>query len=341
MKNKRILYLLFILIISITACNRSKQQGSKNRYPTIGSIKMMDAEAKDIIDEDAYIEVLDSGFVWTEGPLWVASDSMLLFSDVPANTVYKWKEGKKSEIYLKPSGYEGQKLQGKEPGSNGLILNAEGKLTLAQHGNHQIAYMDSPLNSPVPRFVTLAKTYEGKRLNSPNDVIQDREGNYYFTDPIYGLSKPEDQELLYTGIYKLAQDGTLSLLVDSVVAPNGLALTNDERFLLVSNSYRTKPYLYEFELGSDSIIGGRIVYDFSSEMIDDGDVPDGLKVDKKGNIFISGPQGLWILNKEYKPIAQLVLPHAISNCWLANNDQTLYITGSDKVLRLKLNSQKE
>lgn len=320
------------------ACSNGSKNDSVINYPTIGSISILDDEALDLINPHSNIELLDSGFVWTEGPVWVDSDSMLLFSDVPTNKIYKWTEGKKSEVYLYPSGYTGVKTQGKEPGSNGLLINQEGRLTIAQHGNHQLAYMDTPLDNPVPRFIILAKNYHCNRLNSPNDLIQDKKGNYYFTDPIYGLEKPEDQELPFTGVYKLSADGNLTLLVDSIIAPNGLALTKDEKFLLVSNSYRTKAYLYEFELNSDSshIEKGRIVYDFTSYVMDDGDVPDGLKVDINGNIFVTGPDGLWIFNKRYKPIARLILPDAASNCWLADNDKTLYITGSDKILRLRL-----
>lgn len=339
MKLAKTLLSTFILLISITACNSPAKKDVNQNYPTIGSIRIIDDEAKKLLNIDAPIEVLDSGFVWTEGPLWIEADSTLLFSDVPANTIYKWKEGKKSEVYLTPSGYTGEKpFTGKEPGSNGLILNNDKKLALAQHGNHQIAYMDAPLNAPSPKFVTLANAYEGKRINSPNDLIQDRSGNYYFTDPIYGLEKPEDQELPFMGIYKLSTDGKLTLLVDSVLSPNGLALTNDEKYLLVTNSDNAKSCLYEFELSpnSDKVVAGRIVRNFTPDIKGRKDVPDGFKIDKQGNIFASGPEGLLILNKDYKHIAQLVLPIAVSNCWLADNDKTLYITASDKILRLRL-----
>ena len=129
----------------------------------------------------------------------------------------------------------------------------------------------------------------------------------------------------------------MQLLTDTVSNPNGIALTNDEKHLLVANSFAKEAYLYDFEIDADGTLkNGRIVHDFTDRIKNNGDIPDGLKIDKKGNIFISGPQGLWILNAAYKAIAHLELPHAISNCWLSEDNKTLFITGSDKILRLKL-----
>lgn len=329
--------LLSICTISTLGCIDSTT--SNQIFNSIGEVKFLDKEAFAILNDNASIEVIDSGYVWAEGPLWLERNSSLLFSDVVQNRIYQWKEGEDTKVYLEPAGLsDNVPYDGREPGSNGLILNANGQLVIAQHGNRQLALMDADLANPQPKFKTIVDNYNGMRLNSPNDVIQDKQGNYYFTDPTFGLANSQKAELPHRGVYKLTNSNELHLLVADLDGPNGIALTKDEKYLLVTNSSHTKGILHEFELdhSNNSVLYRRDVYDFSTEIINHEDVLDGLTIDDRGNIYITGPQGLWILNKKYKPIARLIVPQAISNCTLSKDQKTLYLTSTDKILRVKL-----
>lgn len=307
---------------------------------TTGSIERIDASINSIISETAQVEILAEGYDWSEGPVWIASQKMLLFSDVPKNTVYKWTEEKGAEVYLTPSGYTGSEpSQRKEPGSNGLALDAEGYLVLCQHGDRRVARMDSFLNNPAPAFVTLVDNYEGKLLNSPNDVVFRSNGDFFFTDPPYGLpTQREDdpmKEIPFQGVYKVSTDGQVTLLVDSITRPNGIALTPDEKTLIVANSDPQKPIWYAFDLTeNDSLVNQRIFYDATGEK--EGGLPDGFKIDKQGNVFASGPGGVWIFSKEGKVLGKIKLPANTSNCALADDDKTLYITCDMYLLRVKM-----
>src|SRR5687768_12552633 len=186
----------FLSLIILIACN--SEQKSKNQemnYKTIGSIERYDTALDNIISANAAIEVLADGFEWSEGPLWVEKYNMLLFSDVPMNTIYKWTEEKGKEVYLKPSGYTGTEPSlSKEPGSNGLTFDKNGNLVLCQHGNRQMARMDAPLDKPEAKFITLADKYNGKRFSSPNDAVFNSAGELFFTDPPYGLQTQDDSD---------------------------------------------------------------------------------------------------------------------------------------------------
>ncbi|KKL77687.1 hypothetical protein LCGC14_2032420, partial [marine sediment metagenome] len=193
------------------------------------SIEIMDDEALAIIDPNSEIEIIGSGFEWTEGPLWIQEGNYLLISDIPKNKIFKIdSEGKTSE-YVHPSGYSGEGVYGNEPGSNGLLLNQQGDLVLLQHGDRRVAKMKTPINNPKPEYETLTDQYEGKKFNSPNDGVFDSDGNLYFTDPPYGLPKLMDdprKELDFQGVFCLTTHGEL-ILVDKLTRPNGIALSPD------------------------------------------------------------------------------------------------------------------
>ncbi|MCW3106225.1 MAG: gluconolactonase, partial [Segetibacter sp.] len=224
---------------------------SCNKHKTIGTIERSDPSLYSIISPGNEPEIIADGFTWTEGPLWIEDKKMLLFSDVFANKVYKWTEEKGAEVYLTSSGYTGTAKRAGELGSNGLLLNKEGKLVLCQHGNRQIARMDAELNNPKPVYTALANNYQAKKLNSPNDAAFHSNGDLYFTDPPYGLEKRMSdplKEITFQGVYKTKPSGEVILLCDSLTRPNGIAFFPGEKTLLVANSDSAKPYWYSFDV---------------------------------------------------------------------------------------------
>lgn len=332
MLTKKILFsfLFFILLLSCAT----------NKPASEGNIERIDAALDGIVDAQAKIEIIAEGFEWSEGPLWLEEENMLLFSDVPTNTIYKWTEEGEKEIYLQPSGYTGSIKRGGETGSNGLLLNKERKLVICQHGNRQIAQMEAPLIQPQPQFIPIANTYEGKKFNSPNDAVYNKEGILFFTDPPYGLEKNmEDagKEIPFQGVYKVTTNGTVVLLTDTITRPNGIALTPNEKQIIIANSDSLKPIWYQYDLGPENTLtNGKIFYDATAASKEEEGMPDGLKIDKSGNIFATGPGGVWIFNKDAKLLGKIKFPHKTSNCAFSKDEKTLFVTADNYVLRIKL-----
>lgn len=325
--------LLIVVCQFLPACQTESKQSA-------GSIERLDPGLDSIISEDVPIEVIAEGFNWSEGPLWVEDEKMLLFSDVPENKVYKWTEDGGLKPYLSPSGYTGAAPRGGETGSNGLLLNEKGQLVLCQHGDRRLAVMDAPLNDPAPEFIPVADNYQGKKFNSPNDAVMRSNGDFFFTDPPYGMEKrAEDpaREIPFHGVYKAGKDGRAELLTDSITRPNGIALTPDEKTLIIANSDPGKAIWYTFELdGGDSLVNPGILWNVTAEGKSEAGLPDGLKIDGEGTVFASGPGGVWIFGKDRKLLGKIKLPVVASNCALADNDRTLYITADSLVLRVKM-----
>jgi gluconolactonase len=265
---------------------------------------------------------------------------MLLFSDVPTNKVYKWTESKGAELYLTPSGYTGKTARGGEMGSNGLTLSKDNKLTLCQHGNRQLAWMDAPLSDPKPVFRTIINNYQSKKFNSPNDLVYRSNGDLFFTDPPYGLEKNMDdplKEMPFQGVYCVKPSGEIKLLIDSITRPNGIALTPDQKTLIIANSDSTKAYWYAFDLdANDSLIHPRIFYNAEEARLKEKGNPDGMKIDKNGTVFATGPGGVWIFDQNAKVLGRIRIPGAVSNCAFSPDEKTLYITADMFVLRLKM-----
>jgi gluconolactonase len=323
--------LFFIVLLSLFSCKVADEA------KTIGSVERIDASLDNLIDPSATLEVLSEGYEWSEGPLWVDSEKMLLFSDVPMNTVYKWTEENGTEVYLRPSGYTGERSSNSaEEGSNGLALDGTGKLVLCQHGDRRLAVMDAPLNAPQATFSTLADQYNGKKFNSPNDVAIRRDGAYFFTDPPYGLPENVTQEIPFQGVYKLS-DGTVTLLVDSLTRPNGLAFSPDEKTLVIANSDPAKAIWYAFDLtANDSLVNGRTFHNATAAAKTEPGLPDGLKIDQQGNIFATGPGGVWIFSKDGKLLGKIKVPVPTANCAFSADEKTLFLTADNYVLRLKM-----
>ena len=212
---------------AIAACSllgfvAASQAQEKAAYPTLGSIERLDPRFDKLVPLNARVERIADGFDWSEGPVWDRSRKVLLFSDVPMNTVFQWQEGKGVSIFLKPSGYTGSVPRGGEPGSNGLNMDQDGRLILCQHGDRRVARLEADKT-----FKTLADNYMGKRFNSPNDSVYNAKGDLYFTDPPYGLLKlnaDPAKELEWNGVYRIsASDGTVTLLTKEMTFPNGIA----------------------------------------------------------------------------------------------------------------------
>lgn len=332
--------ILIAFILPMAAACNNAQQPQQMKYNTTGSIERLDVALDTIIDINTTAEIIAEGFEWSEGPLWIESEKMLLFSDVPTNTVYKWTEENGTEVYLQPSGYTGaEPSQSKEPGSNGLLLDNAGNLVLCQHGNRQMARMDAPLSTPDSAFVTLAAHYGGKRFNSPNDAVYNSEGELFFTDPPYGLPTQNDddpaKEIAFNGVYKVNRNGEVILLADSITRPNGIAFFPGEKKLLVACSDPNAANWYLLD-AANSTANPALFYSATDEREGLKGLPDGLKIDKNGTVFASGPGGVWIFNSDGKLLGKIKLDEAASNVALTPDEKTLYITNDGYVLRIKL-----
>ncbi len=307
----------------------------QTNYPTLGKIIRLDPKLDNILDKDAKIEVLATGFVWTEGPLWIKDGKYLLFNDIPQNTVFKWKEDEGVTPFLKPSGYTGTGKYSNEPGSNGLTLNNKGELISCEHGDRRVSIM--PLSGGGKR--TLADNYQGKRLNSPNDVVQKSDGSYYFTDPPYGLPQQEKDLLRETpicGVYRVTPDGKISLLISDLTRPNGLAFSPDEKTLYVAQSDPEKAIIMAYPVQADGSLGkGKPLHDATADVATLKGLPDGLRVDKNGILFATGPGGVRILSPEGKLLGRIDTGEATANCAFGDDGSTLYITADMYLCRIK------
>jgi gluconolactonase len=292
-----------------------------------------------IITPGAQAEKLAEGFIWSEGPVWVADIHSLLFSDVPSNAIYSWNEKEGIKLWLKPSGYSGAGFYSREPGSNGLLLDAKGRLVLCQHGNRQMARMATPVEKPSAQFEVLANTYNGKKFNSPNDAAYDDKGDLYFTDPPYGLAKQmqdSSKEIAWQGVYKVKNDGSVILLLDSLTRPNGIAFFPGHKSLLVANSDPAKAIWYRYDIAFDQLTNGTIFFDATTKDKSLRGLPDGLKIDSIGNVFASGPGGIFIFNNTGKKLGLIKLEQAASNVALSPDEKILYITYHQYLLQVKM-----
>lgn len=298
-----------------------------------GSIARLDPGLDAIVAPDAPIEKVASGFQFTEGPVW-HPDGYLLFSDPNANTIYRLTSDGDLSVYRTHSGYTGADVAAYgQPGSNGLALDREGRLTIDEHGNRRVTRLEKNGTLTV-----LADRYEGKRLNSPNDLVYRSDGALYFTDPPFGLPKFFDdpkKELPYSGLF-LLKDGKLTLLSNELTGPNGLAFSPDERFLYVDNWDEKKKVVMRYPVRPDGTLGAGAVF-FDMKNAPEPEALDGLKVDSRGNLFVSGPGGVWILSPEGKHLGTIKGPELAANFVLGGDDRkTLYLTARTGVYRLHL-----
>ena len=300
-----------------------------------GKITRYDAALDEVIATDAQIERLADGFTWTEGPVWIEAGRYLLFSDVPENRVYRWTEDRKVTVFLEPSGYDGPPLPGiREAGANGLHLDGQGKLLLADSGSRLIARLDLA----TKRKQTLAASYEGKRFNSPNDIARKRDGTIFFTDPPYGLERLNDsplKELSFNGVYRLDRNGEVRLIDASLSFPNGIALAPDERTLYVANSDPDRPIWMRYALDANGNVTSRTVFADASDLMGAGapGLPDGMTVAASGHVFATGPGGVIVFTPEGKRLGRIETGTAIANCAFGD-DGTLYLTSHKMLARV-------
>jgi len=308
--------------------------------PTVGQIERLDPALDALIAPDAKIEQLATGFDWSEGPVWRASGRYLLFSDIPKNTIYKWQDSTGLSVFLRPAGYTGDNPPGRELGSNGLTLDANDSLVMADHGNRQVAR----LNEAKFTKTTLADRYQGKRLNSPNDLVYRSNGDLYFTDPPYGLkgqNADPAKELKFNGVYRLTPSGELTLLTTELTYPNGLAFSPDEKTLYIANSDPKKAIWMAYDVRPDGTIGnGRVFFD-ATALVSPAKpgLPDGMKVDRSGNLFASGPGGIFVISPAGKHLGTIVTGQPTANCAFGDDGSTLYMTANDRLLRLRLKTK--
>lgn len=318
------------LTLLMIGCNRSTND-----------IENIDKKVYDVFDERFHefidirqtFKIIGEGYKWSEGPTWDRKRGALYFTDVPSNIAYEWRAGTKVKEFLNPSGAAG--LSGfREAGANGLLYNRSGKLLICNHGKRAIQEMDIE----TKQRKTLISKFKGKAFNSPNDLIESKAGDIYFTDPPYGLEGLDEsplKELSYNGVYKLTRDGRVTLLADTLTFPNGVALSPDEKTLYISQSDPNAIHIYKLDLNSINS-KPELWVDLSSYANQDSPgLPDGMAVDINGNIFATGPGGIFIITPLGEILGRIKTGKGSANCAFGEDGQTLFITNHDRVIKLR------
>jgi gluconolactonase len=289
-----------------------------------------------LVAADGQPEQVADGFQWAEGPVWDRRQNCLFFSDVKANRLYRWTAGAGAEQYLAPSGWQGpEAFPGPEPGSNGLAIDAEGRLVICEHGDRRIRRREAD-----GTMTLLVDRYQGRRLNSPNDLVFRSDGWLYFTDPCYGLPErtaDPARELPFAGVFRLSPEGELELLVDELGGPNGLAFSPDERTLYLSNNDPAHSAWLAYDVdAAGRLANGRLLRDARDFRRDRPGSPDGLKVDREGHIFAAGPGGVYVLAPDGEHLGTILTHSRTGNVAWGEDGSTLFICAESRILRLPL-----
>jgi gluconolactonase len=324
----------FVLLSAAVLVPMAEAQRTTN-YPTLGRIIREDPRLDQLLAPDAHIEILATGFAWAEGPVWNREGKYLLFSDIPKNSVMKWQPESGATLYMKPSGYTGLGAYSKEPGSNGLTFDSEGRLVSCEHGDRRISRLEKDGGKR-----TLVDNYQGKRLNSPNDLVYKSNGDLYFTDPPYGLPKQENdpaRELDFCGVYRLSKSGQLTLLTKELSRPNGLAFSPDEKTLYVANSDPDRAIWMSYPVKADGTLGtGKVFADVTAMVAAKlPGLPDGMKVDRSGNLFASGPGGIHVYSSDGTLLGRIETGERTANCAWGEDGSTLFLTADMYLCRIK------
>jgi gluconolactonase len=300
-----------------------------------GSIVRLDPAFDALIAPNATLEILADGHDWVEGPVWDREGERLLYSDIPRNTIYAWSETGGVSVFMRPSGYTGVVDYGREPGSNGLAFDSEGRLLLCEHGDRRVSRL-----TPGGGKVTVADRFDGRRLNSPNDLAVHSSGAIYFTDPPYGLplrEKDPRRELEFFGVYRVSPEGTVTALIGDLPRPNGIALSPDEKTLYVAQSHGPAPVIMAYPLHEDGDVGaGRVFFDAAPHRGSGPGLPDGLKTDIDGNVWATGPGGVYVLSPAGTLLGRVVTGRPTANLAFGGPDgATLFITANDVICRIQ------
>ncbi len=329
LKNRQLGNLLLSTLL-ITAMQINLATAQKN----LGSIERHSPKFDQLVGEDATIEILAEGFTWTEGPVWIGGrDGHLLFSDIPRNSIFKWQQDGTISLFMSPSGYTGVTYYGLEPGSNGLLLDKLGRLVMCEHGDRRLSVLTENGGKQ-----TLADSYQGKRLNSPNDGALKSNGDIYFTDPPYGLPErftDARRELDFCGVYRRKTDGTVTLLTKEIERPNGIAFSHDEKTLYVAQSNPDNANWTAFPVKEDGSLGaGKEIANATERVGKEPGLPDGMTVDSQGNLWCSGPGGIYVMESSGTLLGRLVTGERTSNCTFGP-DSYLYMTVDSYLCRVK------
>ena len=325
---KRVLPLLVASVLPIFIMAAEEKPHAFN-----GRIERFDPAFDQLIAPNAKLEKLAEGFTWSEGPVWLNGE--LIFSDVPENIAYRWKPGMaKAEVFLKPSGLLTPQPGFREPGSNGLTRDAEGRLLMCQHGERRVARFENG------RFTVIADRYEGKRFNSPNDLCLRKNGDIYFTDPSYGLEGINNsplKELPFNGVYRVDKAGKVTLLTKDLTFPNGIAFSPDEEILYVGVSDSKATRIVAYDVSADGTLTKERTFFDAQPLLKGNDkgLVDGLKVDRSGNVWSSGPGGILVISPQGKLLGRLNTGEATANCNWGEDGSTLYITADMFLVRVK------
>ena len=321
---------VFVALLAAAACGAPEQAATLGA----GVILRVDPRFDALVPADARIEKLADGFSFTEGPVWVREESRLLFSDIRDNVLYQWTEAEGASPLIDPV-FEGDLTGRRSVSSNGLTLDAEGRLIICEHGNRLISRLESDGTR-----TTLVDNYQGRRLNSPNDAVYGSDGSLYFTDPPYGLEGLEEsplRELDFNGIYRLAPDGELELLYADQTRPNGIALSPDETTLYVANSDANQKVWYAYDIGDEGVSNPRVFYDVNDQTAPGG--ADGMKVDGAGHIFATGPGGVWVFAPDGTHLGSIQPDEVPANVGWGDDGRTLYMTAQTGLYRIRLTTE--
>lgn len=319
----------------------SHQVAAAQQYGTAPSVTIvrLDPRLDALIRTNTEVEKIVDGFAWVEGPVWHRKENYLLFSDVINNTIFKWQTGNSASVFLTPSGYTGPTpFTGQEPGSNGLAFDPEGRLVMCEHGDRRISRLEAD-----GRKTILVDRYQGKRLNSPNDLLVRPNGDLYFTDPPFGLPKAFDdpqKELDFSGVYRRSPDGTVTLMTKELKAPNGIAFTPDGKTVYISNADPNQAIWLAYDVKEDgTFANGRTFFNATEQAKTKKGVPDGMKIDKDGNLFAAGPGGVYVIAPDGTHLGSFETGVATANCAWGDDGSMLYIAAHTTIYRIKTKTQ--